>query len=138
MPMDELINVVKSEEVPEAGTVTEPKAPHKPSRKNWLYESLDISRWVHHQTVIRNLPFIFFIAIIGIVYIANAHYAEKNVREIDQIEKQLNELRWEYMTTKSQLEFISKQSEVAKMVAPGGLKELREPPKKIVPKEHEQ
>src|SRR5258706_16369170 len=107
------------------------KPQRKSSRKNWLYESLDLSRWVHHQTVIRNLPFIFFLATIGIIYIYNAHYMEKNVREIDQIEKQLNELRWEYMTTKSQLEYLSKQSEVARMVEPAGLKELREPPKKI-------
>lgn len=111
-----------------------PKASRKSSRKNWLYESLDLSRYVHHQTVIRNLPFIFFLAGIGILYIANAHYAEQNVREISRIEKQLNELRWEYMTTKSELEYMRKQSEVAKMVAMDGLKELREPPKKIVAK----
>ena len=46
----------------------------------------------------------------------------------------MNEMRWEYMTTKSELENISKQSEVAKLVAPSGLKELREPPRKIVVK----
>ena len=117
---------------------TAEKPQRRSSKKNWLYESLDLSRWVHHTTVIRSLPFIFFLAAIGIAYIANSHYAEKNVREIDQIEKQLNELRWDYMTTKSQLENISKQSEVAKMVEPSGLKELVVPPKKIVPKVNEQ
>jgi hypothetical protein len=103
-------------------------------KRNWLYESLDLSRWVHYQTIIRNLPFVFFMATIAILYIANAHYAEKNVRELNQIERKMNEMRWEYMTTKSELENISKQSEVAKLVAPSGLKELREPPKKIVVK----
>jgi hypothetical protein len=107
------------------------------SKKNWLYESLDISRWVHYQTIIHNLPFVFFLAAIGILYIANAHYAEKNIREMSQIEKEMNEMRWEYMTTKSELEYISKQSEVAKMIEPSGLKELQEPPKKIVVKQHE-
>ena len=106
-------------------------------KKNWLFESLDLSRWVHYQTVIRNLPFIFFLAGIGILYIANAHYAEKNIREMDQIEKQMNEMRWDYMTTKSELEYMSKQSQVAKMVEASGLKELREPPKKIVVKKDE-
>ncbi|MBK6483111.1 MAG: hypothetical protein KBF32_07760 [Chitinophagales bacterium] len=103
-------------------------------KRNWLYESLDLSRWVHYQTIIRNLPFVFFMASIAILYIANAHYAEKNVRELNQIERKMNEMRWEYMTTKSELENISKQSEVAKLVAPSGLKELREPPRKIVVK----
>ena len=103
-------------------------------KRNWLYESLDLSRWVHYQTIIRNLPFVFFMASIAILYIANAHYAEKNVRELNQIERKMNEMRREYMTTKSELENISKQSEVAKLVAPSGLKELREPPRKIVVK----
>lgn len=103
-------------------------------KRNWLYESLDLSRWVHYQTIIRNLPFVFFMASIAILYIANAHYAEKNVRELNQIERKMNEMRWEYMTTQSELENISKQSEVAKLVAPSGLKELREPPRKIVVK----
>ncbi|MBX7108236.1 MAG: hypothetical protein K1X61_06260 [Chitinophagales bacterium] len=107
------------------------------SRRNWLYESLDLSRWVHHQTIIRNLPFIFFLAAIAILYIANAHYAEKNVRELNLIEKKMNEMRWEYMTTQSELENISKQSEVAKLVEAAGLKELSEPPKKIIAKQDE-
>lgn len=108
-----------------------------PSRRNWLYESLDLSRWVHYQTIIRNLPFVFFIATVAIIYIANAHYAEKNVRELNLIEKKMNEMRWEYMTTKSELENISKQSEVAKLVESSGLKELREPPRKIIIKKDE-
>jgi hypothetical protein len=129
---------IEAQEVPQPEVVQEEKPQRRSLKKNWLYESLDLSRWVHHQTVIRNLPFIFFLATIGIIYIYNAHYMEKNVREIDQIEKQMNELRWEYMTTKSQLEYLSKQSEVATMVELTGLKELREPPKKITPKVNEQ
>ncbi|MCY7408781.1 MAG: hypothetical protein LH473_00780 [Chitinophagales bacterium] len=122
----------------EAETKLIPRTRDKSRKRNWLYESLDISKLVHYDTVIRNLPFIFFIASIGFVYIWNSHYAEKNVREINNIEKQLNEKRWEYMTSKSELEFISKQSEVATMVAPTGLKELQAPPKKIVVKSNEQ
>ena len=129
---------IEAQELQQSGALPEEKPQRRSSKKNWLYESLDLSRLVHHKTVIQNLPFIFFIATVGICYIANSHYAEKNVREIDQIEKQLNELRWEYMTTKSQLEYLSKQSEVATMVEPTGLKELREPPKKITPKVHGQ
>ncbi|MGB3073967.1 MAG: FtsL-like putative cell division protein [Chitinophagales bacterium] len=107
------------------------------SKRNWLYESLDLSRWVHHQTIIRNLPFVFFLATAAFIYIANAHYAEKNIRELNLIEKKMNEMRWEYMTTKSELENISKQSEVARLVEPTGLKELSEPPKKIIAKKDE-
>jgi hypothetical protein len=106
-------------------------------KKNWLYESLDFSRWVHHQTLIRHLPFVFFLSLIATGYIANVHFAEQNVREIAIIEKQLNELRWQYMTTKAELEHLRKQSEIATLVLPSGLKELREPPQKITVKEDE-
>jgi hypothetical protein len=134
--MAEVINL-KKQVAPEEKTEEAKEQKPPSSKKNWLYESLDISRWVHYETVIRNLPFVFFISAIGIIYIANAHYAEKSIREMNEIEKEMNEMRWEYMTTKSELEYMSKQSEIARMVEPSGLKELREPPKKIVVKTHE-
>ncbi len=129
--MAELTNQKKQVEVQEK--IEEPgEKKTAPPRKNWLYESIDVSRWIHHQTVIHNLPLIFFLATLCILYIANAHYAEKNIREMSQMEKEMNELRWEYMTTKAQLEYLSKQSEVARLVEKSGLKELREPPGKII------
>ncbi len=129
--MAELTNQKKQPEVLEKIEEPSEKKISSP-RKNWLYESIDVSRWIHHQTVIHNLPFIFFLAALCILYIANAHYAEKNMREMSQMEKEMNELRWEYMTTKAQLEYLSKQSEVARLVEKSGLKELREPPDKII------
>ncbi len=129
--MAELTNQKKQPEVLEKIEEPSEKKISSP-RKNWLYESIDVSRWIHHQTVIHNLPFIFFLAALCILYIANAHYAEKNIREMSQMEKEMNELRWEYMTTKAQLEYLSKQSEVARLVEKSGLKELREPPGKII------
>lgn len=135
--MEATANAYKEPAEVNAAPAAEPKPQRRASRKNWLYESLDLSRWVHYQTIIRNLPFIFFLAGVGILYIANAHYAEQNVREVSDIEKRLNELRWEYMTTKSELEYMRKQSEVARMVAADGLIELREPPRKITVTGHE-
>ena len=134
--MTDITNQVKDLKEPIVEEVIPEKKPSTP-KKNWLYDTLDISRWVHYQTVIRHLPFVFFLAAIGILYIANAHYAEKNIREVNQSEKEINELRWQYMTSKSELEYISKQSEVAKMAAPAGLKELREPPKILTVKKDE-
>jgi len=127
---DQKLNGEQSGNNSENGSASSPRR----KKKNWLYESLDLSKWIHHEKVIRNLPFIFFLSALGILYITNSHYAEKNVREINDIEKKLNELRWEYMSTKSELENMSKQSEVAKMVSEEGLKELQQPPKKIVVK----
>lgn len=84
--------------------------------------------------VIHQLPFILFLTGIGLGYIANGYYAEKSVREISRINSELKELKSEYITTKSELMFMSNQSEVARASATLGLKESVTPPKKIVVK----
>jgi hypothetical protein len=66
------------------------------------------------------------------VYIANSHYTMKNIRNIDKLSKEIKELSWEYKSLKADLMFKSKMTEVAKKVDTLGLKELIEPPKKIV------
>ncbi len=84
------------------------------------------------ENVIDLLPFLLFISGIGIMYIGNRYYSEKNVFKMNAISNELKELRSEYITTKSDLMFKSKQSEVAKAIAETGLKESVVPPKKIV------
>ena len=84
--------------------------------------------------VILQLPFILFLTVVGLGYIANGYYAEKSVREISHINTELKELKSEYIISKSELMFMSNQSEVAHSVAPSGLKESTVPPKKIVVK----
>lgn len=97
-----------------------------------------IARWLDpnykldRKQIPRVIPFILYITFWAILYIANTHYAEKTVRQIGQVNKQLKELSADYLTIKSELMYKSKQSEVAKMVQPSGLKELKSPPKKIV------
>ncbi len=84
------------------------------------------------EAAIKALPFFFFLAGIAMFYISNRHYAEKNVREIDKVSKELRELRSEYMTTKAELMYRSNQTEVAKRLEHTGIKEAKVPPKKIV------
>lgn len=82
--------------------------------------------------MLKNLPFIVFVGFLGTIYIANAHYAEKKVREIQILQKDLKETRWRYMSLKSELMYNSKQVEVAERAKDLGLKESKEQPKKIV------
>lgn len=77
-------------------------------------------------------PFIIFLCFLVMVYIANSHYTMKNIRSIDKLSKEIKELSWEYKSLKADLMFKSKMTEVAKKVDTLGLKELIEPPKKIV------
>lgn len=79
-----------------------------------------------------NLRYVLFISALALFYIANTHYAEKNMRQINNLQKELRELESQYMTSKSELMYKSKLTEVAKLVKPYGLRELTKPPKKIV------
>jgi hypothetical protein len=80
----------------------------------------------------KNLPFLLMLALLGIIYIGNSYYAEKNIRKIENLQKELRELRYEYITTKSELMQRSRQSKIAKILAKKGIKESTVPPKKVI------
>jgi hypothetical protein len=85
------------------------------------------------DSVIEQLPYLLFLTLIAVFYIGNRYHAEKIVRESIQTQAELKELRAESITSASKLMFISKQSEVARLVSKQGLelKEAVEPPKKL-------
>jgi len=82
--------------------------------------------------LINNLVFLVFLAFLAAIYIANTHYAERKVRQIQTLQKELKEERWRYMSLKSELMYDSKQVKVARRAGELGLKELTEQPNKIV------
>jgi outer membrane murein-binding lipoprotein Lpp len=87
---------------------------------------------VSKESATEMLPFLIFLSVLCMLYIANSHMAVKNVRKIDQLSKEVKELSWEYKSLKADLMFKSKLTEVAKKVDTLGIKELTEPPKKII------
>lgn len=88
------------------------------------------------EEVVNHLPYVLFLAFIALLYIANGYYAEDTVRELNKAGNELKELRSEFISTKSDLMHISKQSEVAYSLEKKnlGLKESLVPPKKILVK----
>lgn len=86
---------------------------------------------------VQYLPYILFFVMLGIFYIGNSHYADKTIRKIDKLHQEVEDLRADYTTLKSEYMFASKQSEVAKQVKKMGLVESQEPPFKIVIEEGE-
>ena len=85
-----------------------------------------------HGLPVRFLPHILFVTAIGIFYIGNNHYAEKNLRKINRLKGEVEDLRADYTTLKADYMYASKQSEVAKNVKKLGLEESLQPPQKIV------
>ncbi|MGQ1910926.1 FtsL-like putative cell division protein [Marinifilum sp. RC60d5] len=83
--------------------------------------------------VVHQLPFVLFVVVLGILYISNRYTSEKVYRDMIKLEKELKDLRFESITTASDLMYMSKQSEVVKRVKRDGLDliESTEPPIKI-------
>jgi hypothetical protein len=80
------------------------------------------------------LPFIVFLAFLGMAYIGNRHYAENNIRQMAELSKEVKLLSAEYKVLKAELMLKSTKSEIAKLVDTLGILEPVEPPKKIVVK----
>lgn len=100
--------------------------------ENLFFKKLFSEGVVSKETATEMLPFLIFLSLLCMLYIANSHMAVKNVRDIDKLNKEVKELSWEYKSLKADLMFKSKLTEVAKRVDTLGIKELTEPPKKIV------
>src|SRR6185436_2867282 len=93
-------------------------------------------RWLNYQSIVKQVPFFLFLALLAVVYIYNGHFADRTIRDINQTAKDVKELQYEYKTVKSEVMFRSKQSELVKAVEPLGLKELTVAP--VVLRETEQ
>jgi len=85
-------------------------------------------RLLNYQSIVKQIPFFLFLALLAVVYIYNGHYADKTIRGISRTERELKELQYEYKTVKGDVLFRSKQSELVKAVEPLGLKELMAAP----------
>ena len=97
-----------------------------------LFKSLfDIEIKITKENAPRMLTFVLFISSLMIFYIGNKYYAEKVVMKIDNMNKEIKELRAESITTKAELMNYSKLSEIMKRANELGLYELKEPARKI-------
>ena len=97
-----------------------------------LEKKLNLESYFEEGFPVQYLPKILFVMILGLFYIGNTHYAEKTVRRINHVQAEVEDLRADYTTLKSDLMLASKQSEVAKKVKALGLKESLTPPIKVV------
>ena len=81
--------------------------------------------------VARNLPFVGFLAFLGLLYISNRHLAENTVRRIDRLSGEVKELGWDYKSLNAELMKLTPQTEIAKRADTLGVKERTEPPIKL-------
>ena len=94
-------------------------------------KKLKLEHYFEEGFPVQYLPKILFVLALSLIYISNTHYAEKTVRRINTIRADVEDLRADYTTRKSDLMFASKQSEVARKVKAQGLTESLRPPFKV-------
>ena len=134
--MNRLRAEILEEEEPEKELIVEEKPPVGKIPDNFFTLLLQ-KGVVSTEAATRMLPFMFFGAFLAMIYIANRHMAENNIRDIDKLSKQVKELSWDYKTTKAELAYKSTLTEVEKKTDTLGLKTSVEPPQKIVITEDE-
>jgi predicted aconitase len=81
------------------------------------------------EVIAENLKFILFLGLLAAIYIGNSHSSEKKIRNIQELQKELKEVRWTYLSLKSEVMMESQYSEVVKKVAPLGLSPEGDQPK---------
>ncbi len=86
------------------------------------------------EFVMKQLPFIVFLALLAIIYIGNRYHAEKLVRRSGELQAELKELRAEAVTVSAELMHLSRQSEVLKLLRNSDLDlvESLDPPRRII------
>ncbi|MBL7971373.1 MAG: hypothetical protein JNL03_07625 [Prolixibacteraceae bacterium] len=91
------------------------------------------------EKVTKQLPFVFFLAFLGIGLITNRYWTEKTIRKMEMVRDSLKEYKAESVIHETELMYINRPSEVTKRVIERkiDLIEPVEPPKRIVVKKLE-
>lgn len=97
-----------------------------------LLQLLGIGDVFSYASVIKQAMFICFLIGLAVFHIYNSHKSVRWVREKNQLEQEIKELRWEEMSIKSDLLKRSMQSDIERDIEALGLESAKTPPFKIV------
>src|SRR6186713_817311 len=96
----------------------EPMTPAQRIRADWK----GLMAKVSYAGVLTNIPYLGFLVLLAVIYIANNHRAVDLQRELNKEQKALKELRWRYMDTKTRLMNAGMETEIIRSGEPLGLK----------------
>jgi hypothetical protein len=89
---------------------------------------------VSEKIILKNLGYVSLVTFLLAIYIGNRFHAEKITRESTKLLREVKDLRAEALSTSADLMYISRQSEVYRLVKEKGLnlEELKSPPYKLL------
>ena len=86
---------------------------------------------ISYKGIVKNVPYLAFIILLGVFYIANSNTAIETQRELDKQKILLKELNWRNMDAQSKLMNAGMEAEVIRKGAVIGMKPLMMPAYKI-------
>lgn len=106
---------------------TETMTPAQRVKSDWqsLVEKLS------YNAIVNNMPFMIFLAVLCIIYISNSHRANEIQRDLATQHNLLNEMRWKYLDSKSQLMYVKTETQVINSAKKLGLQPSLLPAYKI-------
>jgi len=87
----------------------------------------DVVERFSYNGIVRNIPFLLFLSVLCVLYIANSSRAVSLTRELTEKGKELKELRWQYLDIQSRLMLATSESQLTQRAAAIGIKPLDKP-----------
>jgi hypothetical protein len=89
---------------------------------------------ISEKIILKNLGYVSLVTVLAAIYIGNRFHAEKVTRETSRLQKEVKDLRAEALSTSADLMYLSRQSELYRLVKEKGLnlEELKTPPYKLL------
>ncbi|HBS89006.1 MAG: hypothetical protein A2W91_06135 [Bacteroidetes bacterium GWF2_38_335] len=110
------------------------KSGDKEQKKGSMLKDVIDGSLLTRESVVKQLPYILFVTVLCIFYIANRYHAEKVIRQTVELRKEVKELRTEKIAVQSELMNSSKRTVVLDSLKSKDLNliESRTPPVKII------
>ncbi len=74
------------------------------------------------KIILKNTGFIILLTLLSVVYIFNTHTAERKLRSISALGKEVEDAKSQYQEVKSDINFQCTESQLAKLLERDGLK----------------
>lgn len=121
--MSKQANNYKSEE--------QPKAQKKSRTVSRQMQSVLDGSFLAQGSFASWIPFIIFLAVLGLIYIKNNYTAERNIRALNSLNQELIELHYDYIQMKSVVNLKTQPSTLESELKDFGIKRLERPPTKL-------
>ena len=85
---------VKIKQEPEEKKAEQPKPKRTMRKGRKFFRFLQVFGIFNRNQVVKLMPFILFLTVLILFYIANSYYAERLIREINRVKSELKEKQW--------------------------------------------